>query len=215
MGPVKSRIWIFVAVVAVGAVTMLLLHLHFVMFWESSYSGFEWRGYEGCIVHGRCPPFFSGTSRSLLITNLVLFFLPLVVFWFARERPWTSTLGLWLGVMLSVVIIWLATKRLREDSNMWPISLVFLSFMTAFPLLLGCVIADFLSKDTRDSEAAAHSDRKIRDSQRQMSSARPVVDSEPRGLCPNCETEIALNSLECPKCKAQFGPNSAWNVKPL
>lgn len=37
----------------------------------------------------------------------------------------------------------------------------------------------------------------------------------PSGLCPSCELEIPLGSLECPRCKALFGPESAWKVKPL
>lgn len=36
-----------------------------------------------------------------------------------------------------------------------------------------------------------------------------------RGQCPNCDAVIPMNSSECPKCKAQFGPGSAWEVKPL
>ena len=37
----------------------------------------------------------------------------------------------------------------------------------------------------------------------------------PLGICPNCDSQIALDSSECPRCKAQFGANSAWKVKPL
>ena len=136
MGSVKSRTSIFVAI---GAVTMLLLQLHFVLFWKSYYSHFPVQGYQGAMAAGNVSPFFTGSAQSLQITEIVLFALPLLVLWFARESSWTSTLGLWSGVMLSVVIIWLATKRLREDSNMWPIDLVFLSFLTALPLFLGCV----------------------------------------------------------------------------
>lgn len=44
-----------------------------------------------------------------------------------------------------------------------------------------------------------------------------IEPTGPIGKCPNCDSEIPLNSLECPnpKCKAQFGPNSAWKVKVL
>ena len=31
-----------------------------------------------------------------------------------------------------------------------------------------------------------------------------------QGACPNCQKAIPLDSESCPKCKAQFGPNSAW-----
>jgi len=43
----------------------------------------------------------------------------------------------------------------------------------------------------------------------------PVVALEQLGLCPNCESEIPIGSLECPKCKALFGPHSTWKITPL
>lgn len=38
---------------------------------------------------------------------------------------------------------------------------------------------------------------------------------KPKGRCPNCTSLIALDSLKCQKCNAQFGPSSGWKVKPL
>ena len=38
---------------------------------------------------------------------------------------------------LALLPVWVGTTRLREDSNMWPIDLVFLVFATGLPLLLG------------------------------------------------------------------------------
>ncbi|WP_162995936.1 hypothetical protein [Acidovorax sp. 1608163] len=37
----------------------------------------------------------------------------------------------------------------------------------------------------------------------------------PQGICPNCDTKISIYSEECPRCRASFGPGSAWSVKPL
>lgn len=37
----------------------------------------------------------------------------------------------------------------------------------------------------------------------------------PKGQCPNCGSVVPLAVQECPKCKADFGPHSAWKVKPL
>ena len=37
----------------------------------------------------------------------------------------------------------------------------------------------------------------------------------PKGTCPCCEVVLPLSSIECPKCKALFGPDSAWSIKPL
>lgn len=35
------------------------------------------------------------------------------------------------------------------------------------------------------------------------------------GVCPSCKTTIPFFSEECPKCQALFGPDSAWQVRPL
>lgn len=124
VGLMKSRTWLFFGV---GAITMLLLQLHFTLFWNSYYA------------EGAYPPFFTGSTRSLEITLIVLFILPFVALWFVRGKALISTLALWLGVMFSAMIIWLASEQLRRDSNMWPIDLVLLSIMTGIPLFLGCI----------------------------------------------------------------------------
>ena len=38
--------------------------------------------------------------------------------------------------------------------------------------------------------------------------------SRARGLCPNCEKNIALDAPKCRYCGALFGPESAWKVTP-
>ena len=45
----------------------------------------------------------------------------------------------------------------------------------------------------------------------------PKPYTDPLGICPNCDSKIPLNSLECPNpmCKALFGANSAWKIDPL
>ena len=35
------------------------------------------------------------------------------------------------------------------------------------------------------------------------------------GVCPSCKATIPFFSEECPKCQALFGPDSAWQVRPL
>lgn len=42
-----------------------------------------------------------------------------------------------------------------------------------------------------------------------------AYDLLPKGNCPGCETVIPLSASECPKCRALFGPGSAWTVLPL
>lgn len=38
---------------------------------------------------------------------------------------------------------------------------------------------------------------------------------KPKGLCPNCDAKISLDSAVCPKCTASFGAGSAWRVKAI
>jgi hypothetical protein len=129
--------WIFVAV---GAMTFLFLQLHFSLAWNSYYSNFPWLGYGTAMEKGNVPAFFSTSPRSMLIACIVLFALPLFALWFAEGRPWKAARSIWVGVMLSVILIWLTTKQMREDSNMWPIDLVYLSIVTALPIFLGAFI---------------------------------------------------------------------------
>lgn len=35
------------------------------------------------------------------------------------------------------------------------------------------------------------------------------------GVCPNCDSQVLVKAQECSRCKAIFGPNSAWKVRPL
>jgi len=44
-----------------------------------------------------------------------------------------------------------------------------------------------------------------------------ALNSDPsnKGECPSCSSIIPILSSACPKCGAQFGPSSAWNVRPL
>ena len=37
--------------------------------------------------------------------------------------------------------------------------------------------------------------------------------SDETGVCPNCDSVIALGAAECPVCKAVFGEGSAWEVQ--
>ena len=116
-----------------AAVVFLILHLYFVLAWNSLYAQFPWPGY----APGVSPPFFWSSPRSELVAYVILFALALDLTLIpAGRRPWLG-IAMWAGVMGATVLIWIATPQLRNNSNMWPISLVFLSFMTGVPMLLG------------------------------------------------------------------------------
>jgi hypothetical protein len=123
--------------ILVGAAAFLLLHLQFALWWESYYSHFPVDGYQAAMAAHRVPPFFASSERSLLVARLVLAVLPLLALPFAGVTPWKAVWAMWGGVMVAVVFIWVATPALRQDSNMWPIDLVFLAVMTGIPLVLG------------------------------------------------------------------------------
>ena len=119
-----------------GAVVFLILQIHFVLTWEGLYAHYPWKGY----APGVSPAFFSSSPRSLTIANAVLFATALALTMIPPgQRPGTG-MALWTGVMIAVVLIWLATARLRQDSNMWPIDFVFLSVLTGLPMLVGRTI---------------------------------------------------------------------------
>src|SRR5437762_13853913 len=93
-----------------GAVVFLILHVHFVLAWESLYAQHPWTGYNP----GASAAFFSSSPRSVAITNVVLFattfaltILP------AGQRPGIGA-ALWAGVISAVVLVWVGTARLRR-----------------------------------------------------------------------------------------------------
>jgi magnesium-transporting ATPase (P-type) len=143
---VKSRMWLCFIL---GCVTMGLLHLNFVMFWHGYYSHHPWTGYEQAMTEGHVPPFFTSSIPSVWITRIALFAVSLAALSLVRGQYWLTVLAIWAGVMLSVVIIWIATDSLRNDSNMWPIDFVVLSFTTALPLVLGSTIGLVIQKMLR------------------------------------------------------------------
>ena len=119
--------------VLAGAVVFLILHIHFVLAWDNLYALHPWTGY----APGRSPAFFSSSPRSVAIANVVLFATALALTMIPPGQRPRIGVALWAGVMGAVVLVWLATARLRQDSNMWPIDFVFLSVLTGLPMLVG------------------------------------------------------------------------------
>ena len=121
--------------VLAGAIVFLILHIHFVVAWESLYAHHPWWG-----QHPGGPAVFTGSPRSLAIASAVLFVMALALTVIPPgQRPGIGS-ALWAGVMIAVVLIWVATARLRQDSNMWPIDFVFLAVQTGVPMVVGRTI---------------------------------------------------------------------------
>ena len=122
--------------VLAGAVVFLILHIHFVLAWESLYAHHPWTGYAPGASHA----FFSSSPRSVAIANVALFAAALALTIIPPgQRPGIGA-ALWAGVISAVVLVWVGTARLRQDSNMWPIDFVFLSVLTGLPMLVGRTI---------------------------------------------------------------------------
>lgn len=73
-------------------------------------------------------------------------------------------------------------------------------------------------KAEQAAEAAAAEARRLAEEEDRrlahLSEEQRAYERLPKGNCPNCDAVIPLSSLECPKCKASFGPGSAWKVTP-
>ncbi len=127
-----------------GGLALLLLQWHFSYSWATYYSRFPWQGYQHAMQDGRVPAFLTGSPRSLLIGDIVIFSVSLLTLWFGRGI--SSALALWCGIMTALAAVWMGTPALRQDSNMWPIDLVFLAFCTGIPLWLGALLVMILRK---------------------------------------------------------------------
>ena len=105
----------------------LILHVHFTLGWDSFYADSPFAGSRSDI------PWFASSTRSLLVTTIVLFAAALGLTLIPKGNQHGLGVAPWAGVMAAVVFVWLDTTRLRQDSNMWPIDLVLLSAMTGLP----------------------------------------------------------------------------------
>lgn len=113
------------------------MQLQFILLWRAYYSHFPYPGYSHAMQVGAVAPFLTASVRSTQVTRFVLSCLSVITLWFPGRRLVVAMLALWTGVMMAVVGIWVATPRLREDSNMWPIDLVVLAYQTGAPLIVG------------------------------------------------------------------------------
>ena len=99
--------------VLAGAVVFLILHIHFVIAWESLYAQHPWTGYNP----GASPAFFSSSPRSVALANVVLFATALALTMIPPGQRPRIGVALWAGVMGAVVLVWLATARLRQEDR--------------------------------------------------------------------------------------------------
>ena len=126
-----TRRHVFYALAA--AAVFLALQLYFVLAWPSHYAQHTWTGY----APGVSPPFFTSSPRSQIVASAVLGVMTLVLTLMPGGRTRLLGTAMWLGVLAAIVLVWIATPRLRGDSDLWPIDLVLLAIMAGVPMLIG------------------------------------------------------------------------------
>lgn len=93
--------WALIGVL--GAVTFLVLDLHFVTTWEELYAAAAWPGLQEAARGSLVEPWFGSTPMSLRITQGTLFVLATIVALMRSDDAGTAGLALWIGVLIPLV----------------------------------------------------------------------------------------------------------------
>ena len=145
-------------------------------------------------------------------------------FWALFKRFWSGA-----AVLLGVMVVVNTLGRAAERSGSMVLSFASFVLLTAALYLIGryanlAFTAYLTSKGYRvvtEVEADSPEGALRIFAERGAVTATPPSGTDkqtttgPSGLCPNCDAQIPLNAAECVRCKAQFGPGSVWQVKPL
>lgn len=119
MSPRKLAPWFLVVVL--GAVTFIILHIHFITVWEELYVVSPWPGLEAAAREGLVDPWFGSTPRSLRVTQVVLFALAGVLGVMRHDEGLRTALALWLGVMLPLIPV-LVARTITSEAGLVTIS---------------------------------------------------------------------------------------------
>lgn len=137
----------WVLVVVLGAVTFVILHIHFVTVWEDLYAVAPWPGFESAARRGLIAPWFGNSPRSLRVTQLVLFVLAGVLGVMRSGEGLKTGAALWAGVLIPLVPVLfvrvatsdtgLVTLSPMTGSDITWMSLPLEAVRTAAPIFLG------------------------------------------------------------------------------
>lgn len=111
----------WVVLVVLGALTFLLLHLHFTTAWEGLYAPEPWSGLETAAREGLLEPWFGSTPGSLRVTQTVLGTLAVVVGLLRSDEPWRAGLALWVGVLIPLIPV-LFGRTVLTDTGLLVVS---------------------------------------------------------------------------------------------
>jgi hypothetical protein len=141
--------WILAAVL--GALTFAFLHLHFVSSWQELYVSAPRLGFGDVAHRGLIDPVVANSSRSLRLTEAVLFALALVTGLTRGRRPWSTAVAIWVGVMLPLVPVLVARSVLSGErvlsvsafgqGKIPAVALVYEAVRTGVPILAGMTCA--------------------------------------------------------------------------
>lgn len=93
----------YVVVAVIGAVTFLMLDLHFVTSWEQLYAAAAWPGLQATARGSLVEPWFGSTPMSLRLTQGGLVVLAMIVSLMRSEDAGMAGLALWVGVLIPLV----------------------------------------------------------------------------------------------------------------
>lgn len=93
----------YILIAVVGAVTFLMLDLHFVTAWETLYVSAVWPGLQEAARGGLVEPWFGSTPMGLQVTQGALFVLATIVALMRSRDAGKAGLALWVGVLIPLV----------------------------------------------------------------------------------------------------------------
>lgn len=88
-----------------GAATMLLLHLHVVMSWESIYSKYPWQGQEEAMANGVVNPQFSQSTLSFNVVRILLAIVGCIVGFLNWRLCLPAFVSLWAGATVAPALV--------------------------------------------------------------------------------------------------------------
>lgn len=144
----------YVIVAVVGAITFLLLDLHFVTSWEELYAAAAWPGLQATARGSFLEPWFGSTPMSLRLTQGTFFVLAVVISLMRTDDSIAAGLALWVGVLIPLVPVLLGRTLLSgtglttfapmSDQPLVWMAVPIEAVRVGIPILLGVVAAGVL-----------------------------------------------------------------------
>lgn len=144
----------YVIIAVVGAITFLLLDLHFVTSWEELYAAAAWPGLQATARGSLMEPWFGSTPLSLRLTQGTFFLLAVAISLMRTDDSMTAGLALWVGVLIPLVPVLLGRTLLSgtglttfapmsDEPLVW-MAVPIEALRVGIPILLGVMAAGVL-----------------------------------------------------------------------